>query len=113
METIVTFVAGVVIGALSSWLITHSYYVKASADQKAELGRLTEAVRPRITLQDFTQRLETSRWTQRFIDGVEKWVCDDDNTFQIESSTVRASSPRRGQPYIQTEPVGRTRSTSR
>jgi len=85
METIVTFVAGVVLGALSSWVITHRYYLKASAEQRAELQRLSEALRPRNTLQEFAQRLETSHWQKRIIDGVEIWVCDDDNTFQIQS----------------------------
>lgn len=84
MGDVLTFVAGVVIGALSSWFITHRYYLRASADQRAELQRLSQELRPRNTLRDFEDLLETSTWTKTHIDDTEVWICDANNTFQIE-----------------------------
>lgn len=84
MGDLLTFIAGAVIGALSSWFITHRYYLKAGADQRAELRQLSEDLRPRNTLRDFEKLLETSSWTKTYIDHAEVWMCDADNTFQIE-----------------------------
>lgn len=84
MGDLLTFIAGAVIGALSSWFITHRYYLKAGADQRAGLQRLSEGLRPRNTLRDFDKLLETSSWTKTSIDHTEVWMCDANNTFQIE-----------------------------
>lgn len=84
MDDFLTFVAGVAIGGLLSWLITHRYYVKSGADQKAELSKLQAALKHRNTLRDFENLLRTSTWTKSFVDHTEIWMADTDNTFQIE-----------------------------
>jgi hypothetical protein len=84
MNELLTFVAGAAIGGLLSWLIAHRYYLKASADQRVELKRLSEGLKPRNTLRDFENLLETSRWTKSVIGHTEVWMADADNTFQIE-----------------------------
>lgn len=84
LNDLLTFIAGCAIGGLLSWLITHRYYVKAGADQRAELARLSEELRPRNTLRDFEDLLATSKWTKTSIARSEIWVADADNTFQIQ-----------------------------
>jgi hypothetical protein len=84
MVGLLTFIAGAVIGALSSWFITHRYYLKANADQRAELQRLSENLRPKNTLADFERYLDTSSWTKESINHTEVWVCNADSTFLIE-----------------------------
>ncbi len=84
MKDYLTFVAGAAIGGLLSWLITHHYYVKSGADQKAELAKLQAALKPRNTLSDFEDLLRTSTWTKTFVEHTEIWMADADNTFQIE-----------------------------
>ena len=84
MNELLTFVEGAAIGGLLSWLIAHRYYLKASADQRVELKRLSEGLKPRNTLRDFENLLETSKWTKPVIDRTEIWMADADNTFQIE-----------------------------
>ena len=84
MANIITFVLGVVAGALSSWGIAHWYCKKAAADQRGELERLRGTLRPKTTLSDFERLVESSNWTKRLIDHRTLWICDDDNTFQIE-----------------------------
>jgi hypothetical protein len=84
MNEFLTFCAGAAIGGLLSWLITHRYYLKASADQRIELQKMSEGLQPRNTLRDFEELLESSKWTQTVIDHTEIWMADDDNTFQIE-----------------------------
>ncbi|MBE3064164.1 MAG: hypothetical protein IMZ69_04010, partial [Spirochaetes bacterium] len=64
--------------------ITYRYYKKAAAEQKEQLERLQSNLRPRNTLADFEHLLESSRWTKTLIDRRTIWVCDDDNTFQVE-----------------------------
>ena len=66
-----------------SWLIAHRYYLKAATDQRDEIERLQNALRPRTTLQDFEDYLLRHTWHEANIDGVETWICDADNTFQI------------------------------
>lgn len=83
MGALLTFVGGVVLGALSSWFITHRYYIKASADQREELARLESRLKPQHTLEDFERLLESSDWEKTHIDNNEVWVCAADNTFQI------------------------------
>lgn len=84
MDELFTFVAGAAIGGLLSWLITHRYYVKASAGQSAALTRLKQDLRPKTTLRDFEDMLARSSWTKSYIDHTEFWIADVDNTFQIE-----------------------------
>ena len=84
MDKLFTFVSGVVIGGLLSWLIAHWYYLKASADQRTGLNKLSEGLKPRNTLRDFENFLETSDWTKSIIDHAKIWMADADNTFQIE-----------------------------
>lgn len=79
-----SFIGGIVLGALASWLITRYYYVKASKEQKEELQRLSKDLRPQNTLQDFEQLLELSSWHKTTVNDSEVWVCDSNNTFQIE-----------------------------
>jgi len=83
VRELLTFIAGAVVGALSSWLITRHYATKASAEQRTELDRLRDDLKPRNTLEEFQRRLESATWTKQFLDNVETWVCDIDNTFQV------------------------------
>ncbi len=85
MQEFLTFLAGAAIGGLLSWLITHRYYIKAGSDQKAELARLSEELKPKNTLQNFERLLETSTWSKSVIGHTEVWMADTDNTYQIES----------------------------
>jgi len=84
MNEFFTFVAGVAIGGLLSWLITHRYFMKSGADQKEELAKLQAALKPRNTLGDFEVLLRTSTWTKSFVGHTEIWMAEADNTFQIE-----------------------------
>jgi hypothetical protein len=84
MNEFLTFVAGVAIGGLLSWLITHRYYMKSGADQKEELAKLQVVLKPRNTLCDFEVLLRTSTWTKSFVGHAEIWIAEVDNTFQIE-----------------------------
>lgn len=77
------FVAGVAVGGLLSWLIAHRYYVRTAKDQRRELSRLAEGLRPKNTLRDFEQTLENSTWSKTVIDHTEVWLADTDNAFQI------------------------------
>ena len=83
MQEFLVFVAGAAIGGLLSWLITHRYYVKAGKDQRQELTRLAEGLRPKNTLRDFEQILQSSTWSKATIDNTETWLADQDNTFQV------------------------------
>lgn len=83
MEDFLTFLAGCAIGALSSWLITHRYYVMAGNEQKAELNKLSEELRSRNTLVDFERLVTDQAWTKTHVGHQEIWVCDTDNTYQI------------------------------
>jgi hypothetical protein len=83
MTDFITFIAGAAIGGLLSWLITHRYYVKASAEQAAQLKELSEKLRPKNTLADFERLLEESSWTKQFVGDTDIWIADADNTFQI------------------------------
>jgi hypothetical protein len=83
MAELLTFIAGAAIGALSSWLITRHYALMASEEQRVELDRLRDELKPRNTLEEFQRRLESGTWTKQYIDHVETWICDADNTFQI------------------------------
>ncbi len=47
----ITFVAGIVLGGLVSWVITHVYHVLSSRDQRAVFNKLTASLRDLI-LQD-------------------------------------------------------------
>ena len=84
MSELFTFIAGVVAGALSSWFISHRYYLKASADQRTELQNLKETLRPKNTLADFERMLQSAKWTGQTINHTEVWICDGDSTLQIE-----------------------------
>lgn len=85
MNEFFMFAAGAAIGGLLSWLITHRYYLKAGADQRHELERLSAALKPRNTLENFERMLESSTWTKAVINQAEVWLADQDNTYQIES----------------------------
>jgi len=84
MNEFQTFVLGASIGGLLSWLITHRYYLKATADQQLEFTKLQAALRPHNTLSDFEDLLRTSSWTKSVMEHKEIWLADADNTFQIE-----------------------------
>jgi hypothetical protein len=88
MNEIFTFMAGVTIGGLLSWFIAHRYYLKAGADQRADLARLTEALKPRNTLDNFERMLKASNWTKMSIGHTEVWMADADNTYQIECGEI-------------------------
>jgi len=84
MGNVITFVLGVVLGAISSWVITHQYYKKAAADQKAEFDRLQGTLRAKNTLRDFEDFVDSSTWKKQQKDERTLWICDADNTFKIE-----------------------------
>ena len=84
MNEFQTFVLGAAIGGLLLWLITHWYYLKATAGQQLEFTKLQAELRPRTTLIDFEKLLRTSTWTKSCIEHKEIWMADLDNTFQIE-----------------------------
>ena len=71
------------VGAIVSGVISHFYYAKAGADQRREIDRLKEELKPRTTLQDFERYLGNSTWQSDYIDDVQTWICDADTTFQI------------------------------
>lgn len=50
------FIAGVILGGLVSWLITHVYYVKSGRDQRIIYDKLTTDVR-NVILQDQRDKL--------------------------------------------------------
>jgi len=83
MQELFVFAAGVGLGGLLSWLITHGYHVKAGRDQRQELSQLAGQLSPKNTLQDFEGMLETSSWSKNTVDSVEVWIAASDNTFQI------------------------------
>lgn len=80
----VIFVAGLIIGGLISWFITHQYFIKAGEDQKKRFRALEERLRSKNTLHEFEDLLESSTWHKEFIDHSEVWIADNDITFQIE-----------------------------
>lgn len=81
---LLTFIAGAAIGGLLSWLITHRYYMKAGADQRIELQKLSDGLRPRNTLRDFETYLDESTWTKTVVGHAQVWMAAADHTFQIE-----------------------------
>ncbi len=83
LANFIFFFLGVVFGGLVSWLISHVYYKKGSRDQKQELDRLSSRLAPRTNLADFERLLEESSWTNTTLNGIEVWIADSDNTFQI------------------------------
>ena len=85
MNEFLTFAAGAAVGGLLSWLITHRYYIKAGADQRVELDRLSAALKPRNTLDNFERMLDSSNWTKSVINHTEVWMADTDNTYQVET----------------------------
>lgn len=84
MEGFSTFVAGVALGGLLSWLTTHRYYIKSGRDQKREFDGLTGQLRSRNTLANFESILEASDWNEHYINETEIWIAEQDSTFQIE-----------------------------
>ena len=81
---LLTFLYGVSIGGLLSWLITHRYYIKSGNDQRVELKKLSDKLRSRNTLRDFENYLDECTWTKSVVGQTEVWLTDSDNTFQIE-----------------------------
>jgi hypothetical protein len=80
---ITLFVAGLILGGLTSWIISYRYYQKSTRDLRSELDNLSRKLRPKTTLQDFEQLLESSAWGVESVDGREVWISEIDNTFQI------------------------------
>ena len=85
MNEFLIFLAGIAIGGLLSWLITHHYYLIASKEQKDELNKLKATLRPRNTLHDFEELLLTSEWTISYIVQTKTWIANSNSTFQIEA----------------------------
>lgn len=84
MTELFTFFAGVTIGGLVSWLITHLYYIKAGKEQQAELKKLESKLKPGNTLKDYEVLLSTSSWSKAVVEYTDVWMADDNNTIQIE-----------------------------
>ena len=81
---IILFVAGLLLGGLISWGITHRYYQKSTQDQRNALDQLSAELKPKNTLHDFEKLLDKDRWRKEFINDSEIWISEIDNTFQIE-----------------------------
>jgi len=82
---IMTFIIGLILGALSSWGITHWYYKKSTKDQTHALQSLSKELKESDTLKYFELLLETSVWKKEFIDDNEIWISETNNTFQIHT----------------------------
>ncbi len=83
LKEVTLFIAGLVIGVPTSWIITHRYYVKSGSDQKAALNDLASVLQSGNTLERFEALFRNSHWTKLLIENRETWVCNLDNTFQI------------------------------
>jgi hypothetical protein len=59
----VTFIAGLILGALASWGITHCYYKRSSVDQERLYGKLSAEVRNAI-LEDSREKLSIPELNQ-------------------------------------------------
>jgi sRNA-binding regulator protein Hfq len=55
-KDIVLLVAGIVIGGLVSWLISHIFYVKSSKSQELEFKKLIADIEAANTLEYFESR---------------------------------------------------------
>jgi hypothetical protein len=84
MSDFFTFFAGVAIGGLLSWLITHLYYKKAGKDQQDELKKLESKLKPANTLKDFVVLLDTGSWSAVVVENTDIWMADENNIMQIE-----------------------------
>jgi len=87
----VQLIIGVMIGALASWIFTFIYYRKSSLENektsnelKETITRLKKELDERNTIHKFENLIEESSWSSSRIDGIETWVCDNDQTFQIQ-----------------------------
>lgn len=74
---------GVALGALSSWWITHEYYLRSSRDLNRDLAKLTNKLQTPRTLDDFASILKNDKWTKGFVDGTETWSADRHSTCQV------------------------------
>lgn len=77
-------IVGVALGATFSWLFTFLYYRKASRDQRIELAHMTERLQPHNTLANFERLLTEAAWEKVHINDKEVWICQSDNTYQIQ-----------------------------
>lgn len=97
METkdIVLLVAGIVIGGLVSWLISHIFYVKASKSQELEFKKLIADIEAANTLEYFESQLKDIDWESRNINNNEIWVSTSNNSLQIMTGkdSVEFSEP--------------------
>jgi hypothetical protein len=85
LDAFIFFVAGVVLGALCSWLITHRYYLIASKDQRNALASLAKELEPKNTLKQFEKHL-SEEWMKSNVGNCEIWQSVQNNIFQIEVS---------------------------
>lgn len=85
METkdIALLIAGIVLGGLVSWFISHVFYVKGSASQKLEFEKLIADIEAEKTIEYFESRLKDSNWESRYINNDEVWVNVPNNSLQI------------------------------
>jgi type II secretory pathway pseudopilin PulG len=87
----IQLIIGIAIGAIASWLISYIYYRKSSQeaektanDLKDTIATLKRELNERNTIHKFENLIEESNWSCSTINGIETWVCDDDQTFQIQ-----------------------------
>lgn len=84
MLEFILFLAGVALGGAISWLITHSYYKKASDAQEKLLAKFADDLDEQNTLTYFRHLLTTSDWRKHYINGRERWIAEANNVYQIE-----------------------------
>jgi hypothetical protein len=85
-------ILGALLSSLPTWLFTKFYYKKAGKEQRKIIEQLDDQFKDRLKhsnkhrnkLEDFEELLENSTWTETHIGNKEVWVCDSDNTYQIE-----------------------------
>jgi hypothetical protein len=75
---------GGLVGALSSWWITHRYYEKSSKDLGRDLSRVTGELKAQNSIDYFVVLLRRREdWSKGFVDNTEIWTNSRNGTFQI------------------------------
>lgn len=85
------FIAGLIIGGVISWLITHIYHKKASKEQRELIDKFSKELQESNTLKYFEFLLENSTWKKEFIENNEVWVAEKNNTFQMQSGEPKGN----------------------
>jgi len=79
----IQFIVGIIFGGLISWYIAHKYYIRAGSEQRNELERLKNDLKPKNTLGHFERYLMEAEWEKTVVNFKEVWICTEDNIYQI------------------------------